>query len=78
MLQPAMHDPSPSLSVRVDPSAGTNLQLSNPFQNTYILWLPEPISQLTATDASETAGEKTVINVASLRHRRRIWPVMEP
>ncbi|MCB0550754.1 MAG: T9SS type A sorting domain-containing protein [Phaeodactylibacter sp.] len=60
-------DPSPSLSVRVDPSAGTNLQLSNPFQNTYMALATPGAYQLTltATDASGNSREEDFfINVS--------------
>lgn len=53
-------DPSPSLSISADPSAGANLQLSNPFQNTYMALASPGAYQLTltATDASGNSREE--------------------
>lgn len=53
-------DPSPSLSIAVDAPAGANMQLSNPFQNTYLALATPGVYQLTltATDASGNSREE--------------------
>ena len=53
-------DPFPSLSIDVNASAGSDLQLSNPFQNTYMVLATPGTYQLilTATDASGNSREE--------------------
>ena len=60
-------DPAPNLSINVSASAGSDLQLSNPFQNTYMALATPGVYQLilTATDASGNSREEDFFIIVS-------------